>query len=111
MDAILALYVPPKICKATTVNILTLGLSSTRLSTRRSLIIPRIKIFGIDTPLIDPADAKDLLTHQSVYKHNLAILEGLVLSDVPDGVYHLIALPLRIKDADAAPVRAILLEE
>ena len=35
-------------------------------------------------------------------------LEGLVLRDVEPGVYELIAPPLRLKDADASPVRAIL---
>jgi len=38
----------------------------------------------------------------------MAILEGVVLKDVPDGRYNLIALPLKIKNADASPVRAIL---
>jgi arylformamidase len=38
----------------------------------------------------------------------MAILEGLVLRDVPAGTYELIALPLRLVDFDASPVRAIL---
>jgi arylformamidase len=39
----------------------------------------------------------------------MSILEGLVLRDVPDGVYELIALPLPIEAGDASPVRAVLL--
>jgi arylformamidase len=38
----------------------------------------------------------------------MGILEGLVLADVPDGVYELIALPLKLVGFDASPVRAIL---
>jgi arylformamidase len=38
----------------------------------------------------------------------MAILEGLALRDVPEGVYELIALPLRLVGFDASPVRAIL---
>jgi arylformamidase len=38
----------------------------------------------------------------------MAILEGLVLSGVPDGLYELIALPLKLVGFDASPVRAIL---
>jgi arylformamidase len=38
----------------------------------------------------------------------MAILEGLVLQDVPEGVYELIALPLPLVGFDASPVRAIL---
>jgi arylformamidase len=36
------------------------------------------------------------------------VLEGLVLDDVPEGRYELIALPLAISGADASPVRAVL---
>ena len=39
----------------------------------------------------------------------MSILEGIVLDHVSPGSYELIALPLKIKDADASPVRAILL--
>ena len=38
----------------------------------------------------------------------MAILEGLVLGGVPDGMYELIALPLRLTGFDASPVRAVL---
>jgi arylformamidase len=68
-----------------------------------------VVLVGIDTPSIDPAGDKKLLTHQIVYQKNMAVLEGLVLNDAPDGLYSLIALPLRIQGGDASPVRAILL--
>jgi len=70
-----------------------------------------VKLVGIDTPSIDPATCKELLAHKAVYESNMAILEGIVLDEVEDGIYQLIALPLKIKDADASPVRAILLKE
>ena len=38
----------------------------------------------------------------------MAILEGLVLDGVPQGLYELIALPLTLVGFDASPVRAIL---
>jgi arylformamidase len=38
----------------------------------------------------------------------MAILEGLVLRDVPEGVYELIAPPLKLMGFDASPVRAVL---
>lgn len=68
-------------------------------------------LVGIDTPSVDLADDKVLLSHSCIAEHQLAILEGVVLSAVPDGVYTLIALPLRIEGSDASPVRAILLED
>ena len=66
-------------------------------------------LLGIDTPSVDPSDSKALESHNMIYQKNLAILEGIILSEVSDGQYTLIALPLKIKDADASPVRAILL--
>jgi arylformamidase len=38
----------------------------------------------------------------------MAILEGLVLAEVPEGSYELIALPLPLEGFDASPVRAVL---
>lgn len=67
-----------------------------------------VKLVGIDTPSIDLAEDKILQSHTMVHRHNMAILEGIVLDKVPEGVFELIALPLKIKGADASPVRAIL---
>ena len=68
----------------------------------------KVKLVGIDTPSIDPADSKKLESHNAIYKHDMAILEGLVLEKVEEGCYKLIALPLPLKDLDASPVRAVL---
>ena len=67
-----------------------------------------VRLVGIDTPSIDPADSKALESHQMVARHDMAILEGLVLSEVPPGRYELIAPPLKLRFGDAAPVRAVL---
>ena len=68
-----------------------------------------VVLIGIDTPSVDPADDKELPSHQALYHHDLAVLEGIVLDGVPDGLYALVALPLRLEGADASPVRAVLL--
>jgi arylformamidase len=65
-------------------------------------------LIGIDTPSVDLFDSKDLPAHRAFLERDMAILEGLVLREVPDGVYELIALPLRLVGFDATPVRAIL---
>jgi arylformamidase len=65
-------------------------------------------LVGVDTPSVDPFDSKTLPAHHRFLKHDMAILEGLDLHDVPAGVYELIALPLKLADFDASPVRAIL---
>ena len=63
---------------------------------------------GIDTPSVDPMDDKVLEAHQALARNDMANLEGLVLEDVAEGEYELIALPLRLAGADGSPVRAVL---
>jgi len=67
-----------------------------------------VRLIGIDTPSLDPQDSKTLDAHHAVRVHKMAILEGIVLDAVAEGDYELIALPLKLKDMDASPVRAIL---
>ncbi len=67
-----------------------------------------VRLVGIDTPSVDLSDSKDLPAHNRFLAHGMAILEGLVLRDVPEGVYELIALPLPLAGFDASPVRAVL---
>ncbi|MEK6674750.1 MAG: cyclase family protein, partial [Planctomycetota bacterium] len=67
-----------------------------------------VRTIGIDTPSVDLFTSKDLPAHQRFLIHDMAILEGLVLSNVPPGSYELIALPLPLVGFDASPVRAIL---
>jgi len=67
-----------------------------------------VVLIGIDTASIDPADSKTLASHQVIRRLGLRVLENLVLDDVPEGDYELIALPLKLMTADASPVRAVL---
>ncbi len=78
----------------------TLGLLATK----------NIALIGIDTPSVDPATSQDLPSHHQLLAHGLRVLENLVLDDVPEGDYELIALPLKLTRADASPVRAVLRE-
>jgi arylformamidase len=65
-------------------------------------------LVGMDTPSVDPFDSKTLDAHHALFRGGVAILEGLVLDGVPEGVYELIALPLKMAGLDASPVRAVL---
>lgn len=67
-----------------------------------------VRLIGIDTPSLDPQTSKTMDAHNAIARHGMAILEGIVLDDVPEGDYELIALPLRFANLDASPVRAIL---
>lgn len=67
-----------------------------------------VRLIGIDTPSLDPQESKTMDAHHAVRAHGIAILEGVVLDDVPAGDYELIALPLKLAGMDASPVRAVL---
>ena len=67
-----------------------------------------MRLIGIDTPSLDPATARRSTATNACDGIGMAILEGIVLDDVPDGDYELIALPLKIAGCDASPVRAVL---
>ena len=77
-------------------------------ATLRWLADRGVRLVGIDTPSVDPADSKTLDSHQVLLARDLRVLENLLLDDVPAGDYELIALPLRLTSADASPVRAVL---
>jgi arylformamidase len=67
-----------------------------------------VQLIGIDTPSVDLFTSKELPTHRACLQHDISILEGLVLNQVPPGRYELVALPLRLKGFDASPIRAVL---
>jgi arylformamidase len=69
-----------------------------------------VRLVGIDSQSVDPADSKALPSHHELLKHDVRVLENLVLDNVAAGDYELIALPLKWMLADASPVRAVLRE-
>ena len=68
-----------------------------------------LRLFGTDSPSVDPLESRTLEVHHVLSRRGTVILEGLDLSAVPDGEYQLIAVPIRLVGMDAAPVRAILI--
>jgi arylformamidase len=74
------------------------------------LVKKGIRLVGTDAPSVDPADSKTLDAHRILVDGGVAILENLMLSEVEAGKYTLIALPLKLEDADSSPVRAVLIE-
>ena len=74
----------------------------------RYLAARGVVLVGIDTPSIDPFDSKTLPAHLVVGETGMGILEGIILDDVQPGIYELAAAPLKLRNADASPVRALL---
>lgn len=67
-----------------------------------------IILYGTDGPSMDAVDSKELAGHHALLENGVAILEWLDLSEVADGLYELVALPLKIAGGDGSPVRAAL---
>jgi arylformamidase len=67
-----------------------------------------VALVGVDTWSVDPHGSEALPAHHALVRGGVAILEGLLLDGVPDGVYELIALPLKLEGLDGSPVRAVL---
>jgi arylformamidase len=69
-----------------------------------------VKMVATESPSVDAFDAKQLETHRILAAGDVAIVENVMLSDVPAGRYTAVVLPLRLTETDSSPVRAVLLE-
>jgi len=69
-----------------------------------------VKLVGTDYLSIERFHSGHHRTHLGLLSNNVVIVEGLNLSEVPEGDYELICLPLRIADGagDGAPARVVL---
>lgn len=65
---------------------------------------------GIDSLGIERSQP-DHKTHKTLLSKQIAILEGLRLQGIEAKSYLLLALPLKIENGEASPVRAVLVEE
>jgi arylformamidase len=67
-----------------------------------------LRLVGTDAPSVDAFGSTTFPSHNILLSHDIAILEGVRLGQVPPGDYELISLPLRLAGLDGSPVRAIL---
>lgn len=70
----------------------------------------KINGVGIDSLGIE-RDQPGRPTHKLLLESEILLIEGLRLADVEEGEYTLIALPLKIRRAEASPVRAVLFKD
>lgn len=76
-----------------------------------ALAAARVLLVGTDAASVDPMTSKTLRAHHVLNDAGVRLLENLVLAHVEPGRYELIALPIKLATADAAPVRAVLRRE
>lgn len=75
----------------------------------RWIVLNGIKLVGIDYLSIEAFDAREPEVHRTLLENGIIVVEGLNLSQVPEGRYQLICLPLKVRDGDGAPARVILI--
>lgn len=68
-----------------------------------------IKLIGNESQTVGPENAPRQV-HLTLLGRNIGLLEGIRLSEVPEGAYILNAAPLNLGEADGAPCRAVLIE-
>lgn len=68
-----------------------------------------ICLIGNEGQSVGPEDAP-MEVHKILLKKGIALLEGIVLKNIPEGRYFLSAAPLNLAGSDGAPCRAYLME-
>ena len=84
------------------------GFSGLSAELVRWLADRNVELVGIDTPSVDVFSSEKLPAHHALLELGMTWIEGLWLGDAESGRYLMVALPILLEGAEAAPVRAIL---
>ena len=78
------------------------------VSAAKYLASKKISLVGIDSPSIDVGADSKFSVHQIFAKKGMLIVENLAnLDKIKSSKFHLVGLPLKLKNATGSPVRAI----
>ena len=82
------------------------------ISAAKYLASKKISLVGIDSPSIDVGTDSKFSVHQIFAKKGMLIVENLTnLDKIKSSKFHLVVLPLKLKNATGSPVRAIAFVE
>ena len=82
------------------------------VSAAKYLASKKISLVGIDSPSIDMGTDSKFSVHQIFAKKGMLIVENLAnLDKIKSSKFHLVVLPLKLKNATGSPVRAIAFVE
>ena len=82
------------------------------VSAAKYLASKKISLVGIDSPSIDLGKDSKFSAHKIFAKKGLLIVENLAnLDKIKSSKFHLVVLPLKLKNATGSPVRAIAFVE
>lgn len=107
-DKVLAILDEAKIAGAGE-RILIGGNAVVTADAAREFAKAKIKLIGNESQTVGPENAP-MEVHLILLKEEIVLLEGIVLSHVPEGKYLLSAAPLNLAGCDGAPCRAVLIK-
>ena len=90
-------------------RILIAGKSTVTADAAEVFAAGNLKLLGNEGQSVGPEDAP-MEVHLILLKKEIALLEGIVLTNVPEGHYFLSAAPLNLGGAEGAPCRAYLID-
>lgn len=90
-------------------RILIAGPATVTLEAAEIFAAGGIRLLGNESQSVGPAEAP-MAVHLALLRRGIALLEGVVLTHIPEGRYLLSAAPLNLAGADGAPCRAILID-
>ena len=77
------------------------------ISAAKYLVSKKINLVGIDSPSIDLGKDSKFSVHHILAKNNILIVENLAnLDKIKPMKFHLITVPLKLKNATGSPIRA-----
>ena len=90
-------------------RILIAGPATVTAEAAKVFATSKIKLLGNESQTVGPADGP-MQVHLILLEQGIALLEGVVLEEIPEGKYFLSAAPLNLAGADGAPCRAYLIK-
>lgn len=75
------------------------------------LVDQGIRLVGVDYVSVDPKISPDKPSHMILLGNEVIILEAANLKDVEEGVYTLMAFPIKVTGAEGSLCRAVLMAE
>jgi len=97
-----------KACPGAERRILIKGNATVTLEAAKTFANAGIDLIGNESQTVGPEDAP-MAVHLALLSAEVILLEGVRLSEVPDGAYLLNCAPINLGETDGAPCRAILM--
>ena len=90
-------------------KILIKGKSTVSLDAAKVFAERKVDLVGNESQTVGPEDGP-MAVHKELLGAEVVLLEGVRISQVPEGVYFLNAAPINLAGAEGAPCRAVLIE-